>query len=84
MRMATSKLVSPPTGLISANMTIMGGWVYIRSFTRGFREMKIGSGGVCLWIWLKKGEDLEVKEEDFMGFNVIRGRFWYKVKDVQM
>jgi hypothetical protein len=33
---------------------------------------------------IEKGEDLEKKEEDFMGFNVIRGRFWYKVKDVQM
>ena len=46
--MVMGKLVSPPTGLISAKMTIRGGHVYIRSFSRGFREMTIRSGGVLM------------------------------------
>ena len=42
--MATSKLVSPPIGLISTKWPLGVDGVYIGKFRRGFRKMRIRSG----------------------------------------
>ena len=44
MGMATSKLVLPPMGLISAKWPLGVDGVYIGRFRRGFRKMRIRSG----------------------------------------